>query len=367
MDPWVYGFYELYETCPDHFFVYKDTNNKRQFRAFKSHIEYYEYLKTIKLEERNHFETIKGDKIQKPHFDIDINKENIGVIITELDIINDLIFAILNYSKLLGYDIKTEDILMYQSHGKDKYSYHIIIDNWYHINNKEAKLFYQGVISNMQHTKSIFVDSSVYKSLQQFRIIGNCKYGTGRYKARVYSHQFYNTLLKWNQVDPIKEFEQSLITICSGTPKHLLIPEPLGNDNKLNIKFEQISSDILPEISIPNCYELSKETSYGIRLQRKKDIYGKNISAKCMVCKDYNGNYIIHDNDNAFVTKVNNEIYFHCFRKPALKKLLYVIQTPSKYKLALEASNYRNQKNEDSFDIYDLLKNRYPEISHKDL
>ena len=78
-------------------------------------------------------------------------------------------------------DIST-DILIFTSHNENKKSYHIIIDHYYHMNNLEAKAFYNEIISKISPNFTKFIDHSVYSSIQQYRIVGSQKVNSNRPK-----------------------------------------------------------------------------------------------------------------------------------------------------------------------------------------
>ncbi len=333
---WFNRFKGAKEFLPDGFHIFENRGNVRRFAAFNTYVEYYNYMQTLPPELRNHFETVEGHKHQKPRFDIDIKPEVLTTIFRPEDILNDLIYNIINYSKELDYDILFKDILLYESHGKEKYSYHVVINNWYHIDHIEAKLFYRGVVNRMKQDTATFVDPAVYSSLQEFRILDNCKSGTTRFKRVIYNHKYYTHTLEKTPVDPIQELEASLLTIIGKNHQHLEIPyssEKVGNTT--NISINNL------DIDVPYPFEIDKEVSYGIRLQRMKDDYGKPFAAPCVVCKDMIGDPICHENDNAFLTIEERNVYFRCFRNAKLKYLLKVIGTEPKLKLVLEDSDTR--------------------------
>ena len=112
------------------------------------------------------------------------------------DIKDDLILSILKVFN--DYNIEFEldkDILVFTSHSaetdlsdpstnlkKVKRSYHIVVDNYFHENNLEAQAFCHLVVAKMKEEYKTYVDTSVYKPMQQFRIYGNQKRGSKRPK-----------------------------------------------------------------------------------------------------------------------------------------------------------------------------------------
>jgi hypothetical protein len=111
---------------------------------------------------------------------------------------DDLILSILKVFNEYSISFELDkDILVFTSHSleevdsscnkesispKFKRSYHIIIDNYFHENNLESQAFAHLVIAKMKDEYKPYVDTSVYKPLQQFRIYGNQKRGSNRPK-----------------------------------------------------------------------------------------------------------------------------------------------------------------------------------------
>ena len=88
----------------------------------------------------------------------------------------------------LAITLKLENVLIYTSHGGNKRSIHIVLNKLAHTDHTEAKLFYNEVCKEITiYTKAIytkdkyldFIDPAVYKSNQQFRVLGSQKVGSG--------------------------------------------------------------------------------------------------------------------------------------------------------------------------------------------
>lgn len=111
-----------------------------------------------------------------------------------------------------------EDVLIFQSHGEEKRSFHVVICNYFHLNNKDAKDFYTKVIRYMKKYKC-FVDPAVYSGKQQFRMLGSTKRKAKRYKTLMtefyYSGQCITHKYKYNTLrGKIRLLEKSLVSIC---------------------------------------------------------------------------------------------------------------------------------------------------------
>ena len=78
---------------------------------------------------------------------------------------------------IIGITGKFVKILVFDSSTESKWSYHIVVDGVYLKTHKELEVFYQRVVSKLDEPFRKVVDSSVYKSVQQFRIVGCQKFG----------------------------------------------------------------------------------------------------------------------------------------------------------------------------------------------
>jgi len=129
-----------------------------------------------------------------------------------------------------------KDIILFQSHGdrKVKYSYHIYVDNYFHLNNTEAKIFYNMVFGLIPEQYHQFIDSSVYSKTQQFRLIGSQKEGSNRPKTPIFEYilndkdYYYNVYQKWDH--PMnKHFEFFINSLVSVSPhkSYTYVPIPV--------------------------------------------------------------------------------------------------------------------------------------------
>ena len=147
------------------------------FSHFKSYLEYGIYQLKLPPHERCFYEIILGESTQKPHFDIDI-KSSTGSIIDGESIKDNLIDGIVKVLSDKGININiATDILIYTSHNEKKQSYHIVVNNYCHANNIEARAFYDAVMDHVDpiYTEAGWIDKAVYSPTQQFRIVGSQK------------------------------------------------------------------------------------------------------------------------------------------------------------------------------------------------
>jgi hypothetical protein len=184
----------------------------RIYAFFDSYLEFYEYMQKFSPTERAFYEIVFGELPQKPHFDIDIDLEthtlgfpNDDIDTTAETLREAVIMGCMEVSQGVGVTLDlTRDILIYSSHGPQKRSYHVIINNKCHDGNNEAKAFYDAVMIKVhgytqgKYQKQNFVDRGVYSPRQQFRLIGCQKWGSGR--PKVFYEQFWYSGTRYTHV-----------------------------------------------------------------------------------------------------------------------------------------------------------------------
>jgi hypothetical protein len=195
----------------------------RHYACFDSEKEAYDHTQRYAPEFRSFFEVILGERRQKMKFDVDISSKLVSVPDQALDdairaiagvtsqstttstpaeqgvlmsakldeladeLQADLLRSVVTYFN--GALDMERDVLLYTSHGANKRSFHLVINNHAHRNCHEAKMAYDAIHKMMTHKHKDCVDFSVYKSVQQFRLIGSEKFGSGRPK------RFANTFM----------------------------------------------------------------------------------------------------------------------------------------------------------------------------
>jgi hypothetical protein len=289
----------------------------KMFHAFKSMKSFYRYMLSLEPKKRNFCETIREGP-QKPRFDLDIKPEDLPLMRTPEDVINELCYAITR----LCEEITTNNIYIFSSIAPngEKYSYHVVVDNWRHNNSFEAKCFYDRVIAEMPRDMADFVDHSVYKSVQQFRMLGNTKVDDYRPKIRVTHWDYLRELTLMGQdKQGYEEFAASLVTCvkhCQALPVEAT--KKWDNDDA-EIHYPGLEH---LERLVPSEYQLDLKSglkSYGYRLQRREGI-GKK---ECIVCHRTHGTNTKGDNARIFMK--GNKVFFACFRDAT--KTHYLLDT----------------------------------------
>jgi len=309
---------------------YDEVNQKsnKLYTYFDSYIKFAIYFLKLKQESRCFYEIIFGEKIQKPHFDIDmelVQKSDLREKVLQ-DLINEIV-------KLIPKINVERDVCIYSSHGENKISYHVIVNHFYHSNHEQAKAFYYTIMKNLpkEYYDNNWIDHSVYSKTQQFRIYGSQKTGTKR--TKIFHDEWllngkeiiHETDEDWEDLDMkfLINLDESLIgarvSNATALPDYQ-VPEEF--QKKSYIKGEDIQQDVAMEafyllakaLQIPPDserfpYKFDRVDSSFVLLRRIK-------ASKCKMCKRVHQ----HENPYLLITEDLN-VFFHCRRAPPNKKL----------------------------------------------
>lgn len=319
------------------------------FAAFDSVLTFINYIKHIERDRWHFFEVILGGQPQKLYFDIDIKAEDVKSNIDEFtqSLLNCLVGRITSTYLARGYQIDiARQILMFSSNSLLKRSYHVIVDGYCVMNNRENLVLASEVLEGFPSEFKPFIDSSMYSSKQQLRLYGSQKPGSGRPKIFVDQWHYGTSLIQYPypEVQGLDEicrenlrhttiFQASCVTATStckiiyilfdsssgenrnGRPK--LWAETSAFDDEMTV-----TDDILKAICeridqrIFEVYYVDKVVGSLVLLRRRdgKGPKGK-VQAHCSLCDRP------HDSENAFLrlSKVG-KVYFYCRRNEGNNK-----------------------------------------------
>lgn len=323
--------------------------NIRLYTLFDSYIHFAGFVKLYPPERRTFYEVALGEFPQKPRYDLDINVNDVppGTNLDELgDQLKDTVIeltTVILAEKEVRLDL-TKDVLVFTSHGPTKRSFHIVINNYSHYFHKEARALYDQVMARFPEAMkpyARFVDSAVYSSKQQFRIVGSQKAGSGRpkkflstwtYKGQPIEHVYIE---KPENADHefMLQLEESLLTHTSSC---YLLPsfidptdEGLGSAvAKARYEMENIPLDLANK-ALEMCAARGGVTMHDRRfpyiLEGIEGIKGgivclkRRLPSKCQICSR------VHEHENPFLIVVGEgttkSVYFCCRRAPMNKKL----------------------------------------------
>lgn len=309
---------------------------ERMFTVFDSFFDFANYIRPITDPHRCFYEIIIGDFPQKPHFDIELSRkdhEDIFDTINPESVKDEVIAALLEVLEGKGVKLDlTRDVLLYSSHGRDKISFHIVVDNYCHCNNVEAKQLYQKVVAKLPaHLTALrpaVLDHAVYSKKQQFRMLGSQKFGSGRKKVFHKDWTFRGQPVSYRYVEspenPQHEYLMQLeSSLVSNTGMCLMLPTFFeeGDTRPDNYEYKEISPETATR-AIQLLADYAGMTPDDKRFPYQLlDIKGSIIVLKrlrpsmCRICSR------VHENENPFLFVIEETVYFHCRRAPGNKKL----------------------------------------------
>jgi hypothetical protein len=328
------------------------------FTCFPNYLDFVKYMLIETPEElRCFYELIPGNSPQKPYFDIEFfTSKSISepeyvdghLVLPENEAdeaIRELVQLIQN--ELPPLSSNKSHILVFTSHKDDKRSYHIVVEGFHFSDNKSNKLFSEKIRKNMKQSWQGIIDTSMYKSMQQFRISGCCKHETSRFKV-ISKELTVNGITKSSKgwipkLEPESEnhkalllIEASLITQVSGSQ---MLPALLddkeqsseflksGERKEYSEFFEPLSSENIKE-ALTLCYKVAGleygDSRFPYSYMRTVEDNGESsiillkrrFASMCRICNRP------HENENPFliIAGIDRDIYLDCRRNEKGKK-----------------------------------------------
>ena len=317
------------------FVKFKNGNEQRNiirlYTNFRSVEEFFHYQSSnnnFPQDLKCFYEVIDGARYQKPHFDvdIDINQLQTTYNINNEDVnqVTDNIISTLILSCIDIYDrINIQrDVLIFTSHGDRKKSYHVIIDNYCHENNIQAKEFYRRVMKMFgikTHDRyKEFIDPKVYSKTQQFRMCGSHKMDaidrTKLFKGKFtvdnvdYTNKECVSIRIGDEYEyKLRILKNSLISYCENCEEMPKYEVEIGENCKSGIPDdEEFVGHCMDEMykklgCEENTFAFVNVTDNIIILKRNKPSY-------CELCNR------IHESQNPFLSVRDGKIYWYCRR-----------------------------------------------------
>lgn len=297
----------------------------RLYTVFDSYIDFVTYM--LNTNNWSFYEVILGQHSQKPHFDIDIDIEEFkdnypgfDHILSFRNIYDSTITAI---KEVINDDTSfslERDLLIFSSNGKNKLSYHIIVNNWMHFNNMEAREFYDQVLVKTKELTDHkfddhihkYVDRNVYGTKQQFRTIGSRKLGSDRVK--IFHNEFMYNGHKYTHTDDSEEHNNDVLKLYKIVSDSLISFTSGCKWVPIEVTERKYSSNRLKD------EQLDKYIDYSIKLSDEKfgDIFTfdtiqngeirfkRKCASYCQLCQR------IHDKQNPYIVVSNDNMYWHC-------------------------------------------------------
>jgi len=313
--------------------LYRQTSGEvvRLFTKFIDAIDLYNFMNKFQNENKCFYEVILGHHHQKIKFDIDIardNKTDEELTTLTKGILNDIVNGISCMFKKYNMSFSLENnLVVCNSNGQDKRSFHLIIDKYWVQNNDEARQFYNETLEFVDVKYHAYIDKAVYNTIQQFRIINSTKTGANRPKVFLEKYIFDNNLItfKYDEFDYIntkvekfrgidtKTWYKNTRILYSTLIHYTSHPYfPIKCDNKIDKKYSKnklnVDETFLNNIikildkQFANTFQILDTSNEVLHLKRLKP-------SKCLICKRE------HENENAFIFKKDNgKIYLNCRR-----------------------------------------------------
>src|SRR5579883_1217265 len=161
--------------------LHPDTNEElRLYYNFQSHEEFFAFMRELPSDFYCFYEVYikEHNKGIKLYYDVDIDlkkEENKNI---DLELAEGVKSEIIEKTieELSFLNLKPSDFSVYTTHRKGKFSFHILLQGYYFKDNEVIKHIAKNVKNRCHDWVKPFFDSSVYKSVQQFRLIYNKKY-----------------------------------------------------------------------------------------------------------------------------------------------------------------------------------------------
>jgi len=317
------------ESCNKFIVSYVDKEEAPIFTYFGSYIDYYtNIVKKVPIEQQHFFEVIMGNQKQKMRYDIDINATNCPEFSECFaESVKDIVIELTQ--SIMPVNLE-RDVVLCTSHGVNKFSYHIIINNWHLESNQQCKLLYDKVLTKVPNNMKPYIDSAVYGKKQQFRLLLSQKTGSGRtkifntswyYKGQLIDH-IYSEYIDDPTLIPLQQISESLVSFVDTSLSKIFKVISTENDNINKIPNIKLSSLDITDEEIQACFNLlGKDTKY-FNINSFQDFYitlNRLSPSECAICKRK------HDKENPYLClyKHDNQIsvYFDCRRRIDQKRL----------------------------------------------
>ncbi len=276
--------------------------SSRRYTVFKNPAYFYKFFSKSSFDENCFYEMMRPGINRKPYFDIDIEDDY------EFDI-EKMKTVIKN---ILGEKLK---ILVFTSHYRNKKSFHIVIDGVCFSEVWEMQSFYDEVVSQLPEKDKDYVDDSVYKSVQQFRILGSHKWSKENVKKLDENLSFNYSLPKRSTSEKAKFIHDLSISLVTNTERCEVIQKfKKPKIQKVNLGIGTASEDDLKDV-MKMFY--SKYSMNDFRFYECKENNGNLL----IILRRLNATYCedcerVHEHENPFIVTSGEfrNIYFYCRR-----------------------------------------------------
>ena len=304
-----------------------------RYTAFRSYPEIYKYLVSICPEERRLHEIVGEYVPQKPRFDIDVDYdkyllalqidqeyENDSIMTLGNRIKDIVIESVITIMKLKNYELDLDkDFMIFTSHGidskgRDKSSYHIILNRYFHHGCAQAGALYTECMKISADPKlfNLLVDGSIYRRGGSLRMMWSSKVNNMSrvkrytpeftYKTTNYQHSIDMDTLITPELQQMFILASSLITFVDESSPMPVLCTP-NSDRPEN---ECLTAEIYTECKkLIKAWDLNK--SYFVDGTQNGIITLARLSpAYCILCDR------VHSNMGTFCYLAQSQLFWHC-------------------------------------------------------
>lgn len=295
-------------------FVVRHEGKNNQFAAFPSPSHFFLRYKETHIEHKTFYEVIHRE--QKPYFDVDID----DVSVDGDQLIKDLYIALKSVIE------QTFMFMVFTSHTKTKKSYHVVLADVYLSDHHEMKNLFQAVMAELKNPNKQYIDSNVYKSTQQLRLLGSQKFNKNNTKViceELTENYFIPVERRTMEAKQIYDFKLSLVSdvtgcayLCGFHTVSNATTETMVNESEVKVvtkdSIETHYGDLIKQVN-QLIYLHFDNVDFSVE-QIKDDtqiliIMRSNSPYYCNLCKS------VHENENPYIfVNRNNEVYFNCRR-----------------------------------------------------
>lgn len=299
--------------------VCNEGNGYKQFAVFRGALELYDFCINQPDDKRCLFEIIRGYLYQKIYFDVDIALDELSKQFNhtreqKINISKQIPRFLSECIIKLRPEIATTDIMVFTSHSNNKRSFHIVVDRWCVTSAKQNRRFFECVMAYIPAPWRQYFDSSMYKSIQQFRLYMSTKFGKGRMKI------LDPTDSTWVPDDGISREECNrqvfLCSLITRTDNCYVLP--FDEEEEEDVEYDTIDVNDVEAVKL---FEIIKTMPYAgcfSIVERKNNlvVMKRLMPSFCSVCET------THDNENpCVVVSPNGNVNLDCRRHPEKKKL----------------------------------------------
>jgi hypothetical protein len=318
----------LQENVPDYPNKVIFSRERKHFLAVDTLADLFMYIFSKPDHERNFYEVIQ-EGWQKLHFDIDI-KSKPGIDYSFAESVKDhLVKGICSFflANVEQPFFLKNDLILFTSHGSKNFSYHIVIDNFAFPGSIHCKDITMKIIDSLPEEMQEYIDISVNKSNQQFRVWRNFKEGEWEQRRKEISQEWkyfgetviweprQNSDKRWTTPglpDNIIEFlyfERTFVSKFVTPPiaVYYRLPNLSTRAEVIYEDFGEINGGLLQTL-IPEGWIVSSQSGNFFKLisDRKHE---------CPLCSR------IHEKENQYILVISGKqnVFFKCFRTTHLQ------------------------------------------------